>query len=126
MGRATWFLLVAGLSFGQSSMTGNWQGTLEAGPVKLRLGLHVTRNAAGKYTSTFDSIDQGSRGLPVKLTEVDGKELYLELPNLSATFEGVLSEDGRLISGVLTHGVPLPFTFMRVDRVETLPRPQER
>ena len=82
-------------------MTGTWQGTLEAGPVKLRLGLHITRNTVG---------------LPVKLTEIEDNALYLELPNLHATFAGVLSADGRQIQGVLTQGVPLPLTFLRPTR----------
>jgi pimeloyl-ACP methyl ester carboxylesterase len=106
-------------------MAGTWQGTLEAGPVKLRLGLHVTRNASGEYSSTFDSIDQGAMSLPVALTKVEGTLLHFEMPDLRASFDGELSEDGKSIEGGFTQGVTLPLIFRRVSEVETLRRPQE-
>jgi len=104
---------------------GNWQGTLQAGPAKLRIGLHITRTPGGVYTSTLDSIDQGESGLPVATTRISGRLIHLDLPNLRASYEGELSEDGNTIEGDLTQGTDLPLTLHRVARVDTLRRPQQ-
>ena len=104
--------------------TGNWQGTLDAGAARLRLGLHVTRNPAGEYASTLDSIDQGALALPVAVTQAAGTTLHLELPNLRATFDGTLDSTGTAITGTFSQGLLLPLVLRRVEQVETLRRAQ--
>ncbi|HVO98875.1 MAG TPA: alpha/beta fold hydrolase [Bryobacteraceae bacterium] len=116
-------MALAGVAWAQSSMEGNWQGTLDAGAMKLRLGLHVSKSDAG-WKSTFDSIDQGAMGLPVAVTSVSGPSLHFEMPAIQATFDGKLSADGKEIAGTFTQGVPLPLTFKRMDTVEAVQRPQ--
>jgi hypothetical protein len=108
----------------QPGIEGNWQGTLDVGAAKLRLGLHVTKNAQGEFSSKLDSIDQGAMGIPVKVTTFVGTTLHLELPNLQATYNGTLSADGSEISGTFLQGSPFALTFKRVATVETLNRPQ--
>jgi uncharacterized protein len=106
--------------------TGNWQGALSVGGAKLRIGLHVSRNDAGLYSATLDSIDQGTGGLPVRVITVKGSEVSLELPDLDAVFDGIMNSRGDEISGLFTQrGATLMLTFSRVERVETVSRPQE-
>jgi len=50
----------------QSGVEGTWQGTLDVGAIKLRLGLHVSKNAEGELSSTLDSIDQSAMGISTK------------------------------------------------------------
>jgi uncharacterized protein len=107
-----------------ASIVGTWQGTLAAGAAKLRLGLHVSKTAAGDYTSSLDSIDQGAMGIPVAVTKFSGGALHIELPNLHATFDGMLSNDGQEIEGTFTQGASLPLTFKRVEKIDALDRPQ--
>jgi pimeloyl-ACP methyl ester carboxylesterase len=114
-------LALAGAAWAQS-MEGTWQGSLEAGAVKLRVGLHVSKNDKGEWTSTFDSIDQGVMGLPVKVTTVSGATLHFEIMTLS--FDGKLSADGQQIAGTMTQGVALPIVLKRVDKIAGLNRPQ--
>src|SRR5437868_11122511 len=90
---------------------GNWQGPLQAGPAKLRIGLHITRSPVGVYTATLDSIDQGATGLPVADTRVSGRLIHLDLPNLRASYDGELSADGNAIQGEFTQGTDLPLTL---------------
>jgi pimeloyl-ACP methyl ester carboxylesterase len=107
-------------------LTGNWQGTLDVGPNKLRVGLHVSRNDAGAYSSILDSIDQGTTGLAVRVTLVEGRELHLELPDLSAVFDASLTAREDEIAGLFTQrGITLPLVLRRVEKIETLVRAQE-
>src|SRR5580698_6993642 len=123
-----WKPLIAGFALAaagraQTGMEGTWQGTLDAGAMKLRIGLHVSKDAGG-WTSTFDSIDQGARGIPVKVTTVSGQTLHFEMPAMAVKFDGTLSADGTQIAGTFTQGVEIPMVFKRVEKVETLNRPQ--
>ena len=122
---ATLMPMASGQAPPAANWPGNWQGALEAGPAKLRIGLHITRNSAGAYTSTLDSVDQGATGLPVAVTRITGRLLHLELPNLRASYDGELSADGNSIDGEFTQGADLPLTLRRVAQVETLRRPQQ-
>lgn len=117
-------MALAGGAWAQTSMEGTWQGSLEAGAVKLRVGLRISRNDKGEWTSTFDSIDQGAIGLPVKTTTVSGAALHLEMPQMRLSFDGKLSADGSQIAGTMTQGVGLPIVFKRVEKIAALDRPQ--
>ncbi|MBZ5612090.1 MAG: alpha/beta fold hydrolase [Acidobacteriia bacterium] len=117
-------LAAAVLAWAQpAGVEGTWQGTLDTGTAKLRLGLHVTKNAGG-YTSRLDSIDQGVMGVPVASTTFSGNTLHFELPASGVKFEGTLSADGQEIAGTFTQGAPLPLSFKRVEKVDTVSRPQ--
>jgi len=62
--------LMAVLWLGQAGapgFEGIWQGTLAAGPAKLRLALHISRSPDGRLSGSMDSIDQGAKGLPCLL-----------------------------------------------------------
>jgi uncharacterized protein len=115
---------LGGALWAQTGMEGTWQGSLEAGAVKLRVGLHVVKNDKGEWSSTFDSIDQGATGIPATVTTVSGATLHFEISGMHLTFEGKLSEDGQQISGTIAQGVGLPLVLKRVDKIATLNRPQ--
>src|ERR1700693_1349400 len=100
MGRlASLLIVLTAALWAQPGIEGTWQGTLQVGPSSLRLGLHIARDAKGALTSTLDSIDQGAMGMPVKQTAFSERKLHLELPNISAKYDGTLSEDGAQITG---------------------------
>lgn len=125
LNKIAWITLAATATLcAQPGIEGTWQGTLDAGAMKLRLGLHVTKSASGELSSTLDSIDQRAMGIPAKVT-FSGSTLHLELPSLGAKYDGTLSADGKEISGTFVQGATLPLAFRRVEKVETLNRPQD-
>ena len=103
---------------------GNWLGTLNAGPAKLRLALHLVPSPAG-LAATLDSLDQNAMGLAATAA-VTGRAVTVEIAVVRASFEGTLSEDGRQISGTFRQGgAEFPLTFDKVDKVPELRRPQD-
>ncbi len=108
---------------GAEGIVGTWQGTLNAGAVKLRLAIHVTRNDKGALVTKMDSLDQGVMGIPVQQTKLADRKLHLEIPNLRASYDGTL--DGDQITGTFTQGAAVPLVFKRVEKVEALNRPQQ-
>ena len=120
--RIVWVLALASASWAQTGMEGTWQGSLARG--KLRIGLQISKNETGEWTSMFYSIDQGSAGMPVKLTTVSGQTLHFEMPARGIKYDGTLSADGQEIAGMLNQGAALPLIFKRVAKLDTLNRPQ--
>src|SRR5690242_6980883 len=101
-----WIMTFAGFAGAQTqSVVGTWQGTLDAGALKMRLAFHIAANENGSLTSTLDSLDQNVCGIPVQQTTVTANKLHLEMPGMRAQFDGVLSENGTQIAGTFTQGV---------------------
>jgi pimeloyl-ACP methyl ester carboxylesterase len=92
---------------------GDWEGTLDAGPAKIRLVLHITRKE-GAYGATLDSPDQGALGIPIETVTVNGDSIKMDMKSLRATYAGKLARDGSSIGGDFTQGKTVTLTFTRV------------
>ena len=68
------------------TVEGAWQGTIKANDLELRLRLHVSKDEKGTLKATFDSIDQGVRGLPVNAISLKDSTLNFELEVASASY----------------------------------------
>ncbi len=116
--------MLATAAWAQGSLEGSWQGALEAGAVKLRIAIHIAKNEKGEWSSTFDSIDQGAMGIPMKVTTVTGASLHIEMPPMHMVVDGKLNAAGNEIAGTVAQGITLPLLLKRVEKTETLNRPQ--
>jgi hypothetical protein len=97
----------------QSPLAGDWQGTLNAGGVKLRLALHFTAAKDGTVTATLDSLDQGAIGIPVSSVDLRGTQLTLGIPAVNGTYTGTVNKDATEIDGTWSQGQPLALNFKR-------------
>lgn len=114
---------IAAWSFGQTmaNLVGDWTGTLDAGGVRLRLAVHIVKGADGGFRATLDSLDQGAMGIPVDTVTLDGNALKLELKALRATYEAILSADGRELTGQWKQSSTLPLNLERADPAKQAP-----
>ena len=97
---------------------GSWTGALEGVGWEMRLQATVADD--GSLAATFFSVDEDNAPIPVEEVEVDGASLSLSMARVSATFEGVLSEDGTKIEGTFTQmGYASPLTLERQEEAET-------
>ena len=107
------------------TMTGNWQGTLNAGQ-QLRIVVVIASADGGGLKATFYSIDQTSQGMPATMVTLQGNTLRLSLPAVAGAFEGTLNADRTSISGTFTQaGNALPLTLNRAtpDTAWAMPEP---
>lgn len=93
-------------------VTGDWQGTIKAGPAELRIQLHITKSDKG-LAATMDSVDQGANGIPVDSVTLTGSDLKFTVGMVQGSYDGKISADGNSISGNWTQGQPLPLDFTR-------------
>jgi fermentation-respiration switch protein FrsA (DUF1100 family) len=118
--------LSAAVSAQTPGVAGDWLGTLNVGPVALRLVLHITSAGNGQLSATLDSIDQNAKGIPVSSISLKESTLSLAVATINGSYQGRLSADAQTIDGTWTQGGTLPLVFKRVkDAAELVPkRPQ--
>jgi pimeloyl-ACP methyl ester carboxylesterase len=80
---------------------------------------------AGGLKATFDSPDQGAKGLKVDTVTVKPESLTFTMKALAVEFTGTRSGDGNEAVGQWTQGgASLPLTLRKVDRPSERRRPQ--
>lgn len=109
-----------------TSVAGNWQGTLDLGGSKLRVVFHISVTDSNTLTATLDSPDQGATGIPVESVTTPGDSLVMDVAAARGRFEGAVSADGSSVTGTWKQmGGVLPLTLNRTTEVITFNRPQE-
>jgi hypothetical protein len=107
------------------SFVGTWQGTLEAGPMKLRIVFDIKAAEAG-LTGTMDSPDQRAFGLKLDSVKQEGTNVTAELRMINGSYNGTFSADGSEIVGTWSQsGQSLPLTLRRGEKIVPSKRPQE-
>jgi len=104
--------------FGQD-ISGEWQGSLKAGPQELRVILQVAKSDNGAWTANLLSIDQSpDRGIGMAATSfsLDGSNVKFVIGQAQGSYDGKLSADGSTITGTWTQLRSLPLDFRRATK----------
>jgi pimeloyl-ACP methyl ester carboxylesterase/nicotinamidase-related amidase len=102
-----------------------WLGELNTGGAKLRLLVHLGKTAEGKDQATFDSLDQGQKGIAFDQVKIEKRKVRLEATALKAVFEGTIDEAGQELKGEWRQGgASFPLTLKKVDSAPQSRRPQ--
>jgi hypothetical protein len=125
--RRVGLLLTLALSLtGAQTPRGHWTGTMAipSQPVDFQVDLD---NPAGQWIGSIDIPSRKATGIPLEgIILSDGKWIFhiKGAPNLP-TFTGILSEDGKSMSGTFSAGDnPVPFTLKREGEPKVeLPKP---
>jgi putative CocE/NonD family hydrolase len=112
------------------TVEGDWQGTIKANDVELRVRLHVTKDEKETLKATWDSIDQGARGLPISAISLKDSTLKFEREVAGWSYEGKINADYTRIIGTYTQGgrsLPLEFTRVTVlqETKKRTPKPSD-
>lgn len=109
-----------------TAIVGDWSGTLDAGAVRLRVILHVTKGQDGALAATLESVDQGGAKLPADVIKVDGRQVSFDITRAAISFAGALAEDNQTIAGIFKQGPgQLSLVLSRGTAAIALNRPQE-
>ncbi len=106
------FITLSAGTLQAQDITGNWQGTLQAGR-ELRIVITISNGDAGVLNAVLYSIDQGGQGLPASAVTRQGSTMKISIAGLGATYEGRLSADSSSMTGTWTQGAPLPLNLKR-------------
>jgi pimeloyl-ACP methyl ester carboxylesterase len=104
---------------------GLWQGTLKMPGVELRIVFHINKADDGKLSATFDSPDQGARGIAVEECAFSKDKLTLAAKAIDGGYEGTMKNDSTIEGVWKQAGASLPLVLKRIEKVEEARRPQE-
>jgi fermentation-respiration switch protein FrsA (DUF1100 family) len=106
-----------------SEIDGTWQGTLDAGALKLRIVFKIVNTQEG-LTAQMQSPDQSPAWIPASSVSRKGSALTIDLKGIGAEFEGKISADLSSIDGTFTQmDNPMPLGLKRVkDQAALEPR----
>lgn len=104
-------------------ITGNWQGTLEAGK-GLRTVVKISKDD-GKLKGVMYSIDQGGQPIPLSAISLQGASVNYEIKFLDVTYAGTLNPEGNAIAGNATqNGQTHVLNLERVTAENAWPIPE--
>ena len=100
------------------AQSGDWVATLEFGPVRLRVALHLDG------PPTLDVVDQDAFDLRLRGVVRQGRSLRFEAPRPGGRFAGEFSADGKRLEGWWTQrNGSLPVRFVPGNLRPQAPRP---
>jgi uncharacterized protein (TIGR03435 family) len=110
------------------TLTGTWQGALkvpQAPRGELRVVIKIATTEADKLKADFYSIDQQTPAIPATAVTQNGSSFKMTVAALNGDFQGTVSADEKIITGIWTQGVPLPLTLVKAtpETAWTIPEP---
>jgi uncharacterized protein (TIGR03435 family) len=109
-----WMMALAALlgsALQAQNITGNWQGTLQAGQQKVRIVFKIALEN-DKLKATLYTVDRPSPPIATTITR-DGSNVKMTIPAINGNYEGKLSGDGNSIAGTWTQGAPVTLNLAR-------------
>jgi uncharacterized protein (TIGR03435 family) len=109
-----WMMALAalpGVALDAQNITGNWQGTLQAGPQNVRIVFKIALEN-DKPKATLYTVDRPSPPIATTITR-DGSTVKITIPSMNGNYEGKLSADGNSIAGTWTQGAPMALNLAR-------------
>ena len=100
--------------------SGHWEGAIQAPGKEVRFEVDLAKNSKGELAGTFSNPAQNIRGYPLSNVAFDGRSVrfLLKVNSGGGPFEGVLSADGKSMSGDFTTATAegnftVPFSLTR-------------
>lgn len=101
-------------SGGESTVSGDWIGTLALPQNTLRFVMHV-HGPAEALRATTDSPDQGTAGIKVDSIALSGSTLTFAIQYLDVKFSGNVNSNGTIVGTFTQHGTGVPLILTRTD-----------
>ena len=107
-------------------LKGSWLGTINVGPIKLRLGFVIQAAKGETIAAKLFSIDQGNSAIDVDAVEVQDDQVSLIVKPIGGSFAGTWNPETKEIAGEWKQGgQAFPLTLARVDVLPGALRPQD-
>ena len=105
----------------QQAIMGTWTGKLSVGAASLTLAINLSSDDQGGVQCTFDSLDQGAKGIKTSVSHCSDDSVSIAIPAIGASY--VAHRDGDVLKGTFMQmGQSFPLDLKRGAQV--LNRPQ--
>jgi len=107
-------------------LRGAWMGSIKVQGTELRLVMQVAFNETDSMIVTFDSPDQGAKGIPTSKVILRKDSVFITSKKIGGNFTGKINDDHSSIPGLWKQGgMSFPLIFNRQERPVIVNRPQE-
>lgn len=97
--------------------SGNWEGTLQAPGVNLKVIFHITNNQ-GVLSATMDSPSQDAFGLKMDEVKFSNNTLEMSIKQAGGSYKGTLKE-GKFVGKWMQSGQTFDLELKRIKRTGT-------
>ena len=117
---------------GTAIPTGHWEGTIQAPDREVKIEIDLTKDSQGSPRGTFSNPAKNIQRYPLSSVVVEERSIRMVLQaSGGGTFDGVLSADGRSMSGDFKITTPegdmtLPFRLTRTGEAKLDAPPRNR
>jgi hypothetical protein len=113
-----------------ASPAGHWEGSVKVPDSPVQVEIDLVRNAKGEIAGTLNNVSENARGIPVASVAIDAKtiRIVLAVGNWPGAFDGILSDDGKTITGNYNTdqgGYSIPFALTRTGDAQLAPLPSK-
>jgi fermentation-respiration switch protein FrsA (DUF1100 family) len=102
-----------GIALRAQDITGDWHGILKSTGPEFRILIHISKADNGALKGTFDSLDQGAKGVSLTSVTLNGSSFKFTIDVANVTYEGKVNESATTISGTWSQAQSLPLEFQR-------------
>jgi hypothetical protein len=101
-----------------ASPAGHWEGSINVQDNPVKVEIDLARNGKGELSGTVNNVTENVQGIPLSSVSIDGKTIRIVIKsgNAPGAFDGVLSDDGKTITGNYNTdegGYSIPFSLSR-------------
>src|SRR5258708_5876704 len=106
-----------------ASPAGHWEGYVKVPDSPVQVEIDLVRNATGELRGTLNNVSESTRGIPVASVTIEAKAIRIALAvgQWPGVFDGVLSDDGKTITGTYNTdqgGYSIPFSLTRTGEAQ--------
>jgi pimeloyl-ACP methyl ester carboxylesterase len=103
------------------SVTGNWEGVMDANGTELTIVFHIAKDSTGKLSGTFDSPKQMAYGLKCSNISVTADSVLVEMKAFGAKYKGQMGADKKTLTGNWSQGgMSLPLNLTKTSELVIL------
>jgi hypothetical protein len=111
--------------------SGHWEGAIHTPNKEVKIGVDLARSGNGELIGTFGNPEEHIAGYPLSEVAVENRTVrfVLKAGSGGGPFEGLVSDDGKSISGKFTASTAqgnfdVPFTLTRTGDARVEPTPK--
>jgi hypothetical protein len=98
----------------QSSIAGDWQGSLDVGGSLIHITMHIAAGKDGSLSALIDNPDQGVMNVPATSITQKDSDVTIAVDNFNGVYQGKINADATEINGTWNAGQPVEMNFRKV------------
>jgi hypothetical protein len=98
----------------QSSIVGDWQGSLDMGGSSMHIVMHIAAGKDGSLSALIDNPDQGMMNIPATSVTLKDPDVTIAVDAFNGVYQGKINAEATEMDGTWNAGQPVELNFRKV------------